>query len=109
VYKDRLVGAILIGDRSEFLEFRALIENKIELSEKRLQLLRSGKTAEPVIGKLVCSCAGVGDGNIRKKIGEGVTDLAALCQASGAGLGCGSCRPEVSALLETAKLAPVIN
>ena len=109
VYKDRLVGAILIGDRSEFLEFRALIENKIELSEKRLQLLRSGKTAEPVIGKLVCSCAGVGDGNIRKKIGEGFTDLPALCQASGAGLGCGSCRPEVSALLEIAKLAPVIN
>ncbi|MBL7742734.1 MAG: FAD-dependent oxidoreductase, partial [Chitinophagaceae bacterium] len=35
VHNDRLVGAILIGDKSEFLEFRNLIENKIELSEKR--------------------------------------------------------------------------
>jgi ferredoxin-nitrate reductase len=43
IHNDRLVGAILIGDKSEFLEFRNLIENKIELSEKRIQLLRSGK------------------------------------------------------------------
>jgi len=70
VHNDRLVGAILIGDKSEFLEFRDLIQNKTELSEKRLQLLRSGKKADPVIGKLVCSCAGVGEGNINKKIEE---------------------------------------
>lgn len=29
IHNDRLVGAILIGDKSEFLEFRNLIENKI--------------------------------------------------------------------------------
>ncbi len=43
IHNDRLIGAILIGDKSEFLEYRDLIENKMELSEKRLQLLRSGK------------------------------------------------------------------
>ena len=37
---DRLVGAILIGDKTEFIEFKALIENKIELSEKRLALVK---------------------------------------------------------------------
>lgn len=100
IHNDRLVGAILIGDKSEFLEFRDLIQNKMELSEKRLQLLRSGKKAEAVIGKLVCSCGNVGDGNIVNKIKEGCTELKALCQASGAGLGCGSCRPEVQAILE---------
>ncbi len=107
VHNDRLVGAILIGDKSEFLEFRDLIQNKIELSEKRLQLLRSGKKADPVIGKLVCSCAGVGEGNIKNKIQEGFTDLTALCQASGAGMGCGSCRPEVKALLENAGMITI--
>ena len=100
IHNDRLVGAILIGDKTEFLEFKDLISNKIELSEKRLELLRSGKKAEPVIGKLVCSCGSVGEGNITNKINEGCTELKTLCQASGAGMGCGSCRPEVQAILE---------
>jgi len=100
IHKDRLVGAILIGDKAEFLEFRDLIENKIELSERRLQLLRSNKKAEPLLGKLVCSCAAVGEGNIIAKIKEGCKDLVQLCQLSGAGMGCGSCRPEVKAILE---------
>jgi ferredoxin-nitrate reductase len=100
IHKDKLVGAILIGDKSEFLEFRDLIQNKMELSDKRLQLLRSGKKAEAVIGKLVCSCGNIGEGNIVNRIKEGCTELKALCQASGAGMGCGSCRPEVQAILE---------
>ncbi|UAY54717.1 nitrate reductase [Arachidicoccus terrestris] len=100
VHQDRLVGAILIGDKTEFLEFKSLIENKTELSEKRLQLLRSGKPAEPVLGKIVCSCGNVGEGNIMNKIKDGYLDLKALFQASGAGQGCGSCRSEVQAILD---------
>ncbi len=100
IYNDKLVGAILIGDKSEFLEFRDLIQDKIELSEKRLQLLRSGKKAEPVIGKIVCSCSNVGEGNLLNKINEGCRDLLQLCQLSGAGTGCGSCRSEVKAIFE---------
>lgn len=99
IHNDRLVGAILIGDKTEFPEFRDLIQNKIELSEKRLGLLRSNKKAEPVIGKLICSCGGVGEGNIINKINEGCTEFKALCAASGAAQGCGSCKPEVEALL----------
>ena len=100
VHQDRLVGAILIGDKSEFLEFRDLIANKTELSEKRLQLLRSGNTADPVLGKLICSCNNVGSGNIRKKIEGGCNTMKELCTITGAGTGCGSCRPEVKRLLE---------
>ncbi len=99
IHNDKLVGAILIGDKTEFIEFKGLIENEIELSEKRLALLRSGNKAEPVIGKLVCSCANVGEGNIRSKLEEGYTELTALCKASGAGQGCGSCRPEVQQII----------
>ena len=98
IHNDRLIGAILIGDKSEFLEYRKLIENKMELSEKRLHLLRSGKTAEPVYGKLVCSCNNVGQGNLEKKIEEGCRDHLQLCQVTGAGMGCGSCRSEVKAI-----------
>lgn len=99
IHNDRLVGAILIGDKTEFIEFKALIENKIELSEKRLALLRSGDKAEPVIGKLVCTCGNVGEGNILAKIKEGCTELKELCKVSGAGQGCGSCKPEIQQII----------
>lgn len=104
---DRLVGAILVGDKSEFAEFKELIESRIELSEKRLALLRSGKRAEPVKGKLVCSCNQVGEANLRGLIAGGLNDLASLCQASGAGLGCGSCKPEIQQILTKEKLPEV--
>ena len=100
IHQDRLVGAILIGDKSEFQEFRELIANKIELNEKRLQLLRSGKKSDPVLGKLVCSCNNVGSENLKMKINEGCTDFKQLCSVTGAGTGCGSCRPEVQRILE---------
>lgn len=97
---DRLVGAILIGDKSEFSEFRSLIENKIELSERRMQLLRSGSKVEPVLGKLVCSCNQVGEGNLIKLVAEGCHSLSTLCQRTGAGLGCGSCKPEIQQIIK---------
>jgi ferredoxin-nitrate reductase len=100
VHKDRLVGAILIGDKSEFQEFKELIANKTELGEKRLQLLRSGKKPEPVLGKLVCSCNTVGSDNIKNKIDDGCHDFKQLCALTGAGTGCGSCRPEVKKILD---------
>lgn len=100
IHQDRLVGAILVGDKEEFREFREWITAGIELSDKRINLLRSGTKAEPVSGRLVCSCNNVGSGNLTKKIEEGCTDLAALSAATGAGTGCGSCRPEIKKILD---------
>ena len=65
----------------------------------RATLLRSNKMAEPVIGNLICSCGGVGEGNIINRIKEGCTEFKTLCAASGAGQGCGSCKPEVESIL----------
>lgn len=101
VYQDRLVGAILMGDKSEFNEFRELIKSQTELGDKRAQLLMSGGPAkDPIAGKLVCSCNGVGEGNLEKAIHSGCRDLVTLCSSTGAGTGCGSCKPEVKAILE---------
>ena len=100
IHQDRLVGAILVGDKEEFREFREWITGKIELSDRRLQLLRSGARAMPVKGRLVCSCNNVGVGNLEDQIKGGSRELGALCAASGAGTGCGSCRPEVKRILE---------
>lgn len=101
VHNDKLVGAILMGDKTEFAEFKSLIESKTELSDKRLALLRSGEKAAPVLGKLVCSCNNIGRGNLEKAIEEGVENFNELCASTGAGLGCGSCKPEVKSILQS--------
>ena len=94
-----MVGAILLGDKTEFPEFKDLIKQKTELSEKRKQLLRTGKATKPVIGRLVCTCNSVGEGNLWEEIDNKTVNFEKLCQATGAGTGCGSCRPEVKAIL----------
>ncbi|MGN7812637.1 molybdopterin-dependent oxidoreductase [Flavobacterium sp. 22076] len=99
VKDDLLVGAILMGDKNEFAEFKTMIESKIELSDKRNTLLRGSSNAKPVLGKLVCSCSQVGAGNIEETIKSGVNDFTELCKNTGAGLGCGSCKTEVKEIL----------
>jgi ferredoxin-nitrate reductase len=100
VHKDRLVGAILMGDKSEFAEFKSLIEEKAELSKKRQELLRGKAPKEEMIGEMICSCGNVGKGNIIKSIKSGCKDFRQLCQQTGAGVGCGSCKPEVKHILD---------
>lgn len=100
IHQDRLIGAVLMGDKAEFAEFKELIENEVELSEKRKELLRSGQAAEPMLGRLVCSCSNVGTGNLEKAFESGCSTLAEACQNTGAGLGCGSCKGEVQQMLK---------
>ncbi len=92
-----------MGDKNEFAEFKILIESKIELSSKRNELLRGSSETKPVIGKLVCSCSQVGAGNIKEAIAQGCEDFTQLCNQTGAGLGCGSCKTEVREILENSK------
>jgi len=106
---DVLVGAILMGDKAEFAEFRKLIVQKTELAGLRNKLLRTGKPTEPMLGKLVCSCNNVGNGNIKKAIDKGFLDLDSVCNKTGAGLGCGSCRPEIKKMLEEMRQPVLIN
>ncbi|MFN3405434.1 MAG: molybdopterin-dependent oxidoreductase [Cytophagaceae bacterium] len=107
VYQDNLVGAILIGDKAQFNEFRELIKSRLELSEKRLNLILGSSSSQPAMGKLVCSCNNVGEGNLVKAIENGCSSMNDLCKTTGAGTGCGSCRPEVKALLEKLKEASI--
>ncbi|TGK07310.1 NAD(P)H-nitrite reductase [Leptospira semungkisensis] len=97
---DRLVGAILVGDKSEFAEFKGMISSGIELGDKRDRLLSGSSPLKPPIGALVCSCNGVGRGNIEQEIQNGVHTVQAIGASTGAGTGCGSCRPEISKILK---------
>ena len=104
VKDDLLVGAVLMGDKNEFAEFKTMIESKIEMADKRDTLLRGASNDVPVLGKLVCSCSQVGSGNIEEAIVQGCTDFTELCNRTGAGLGCGSCKTEVREILQNSKV-----
>ncbi|MGB3151419.1 MAG: (2Fe-2S)-binding protein, partial [Maribacter sp.] len=80
---------------------KRLIEEEIELSEKRNELLRGASNTAPLKGKLVCSCSQVGEGNVLDAVANGCSDFNKLCAETGAGLGCGSCKPEVKVLLDS--------
>lgn len=107
IHNDLLIGAILMGDKTEFAEYRNLIEHRIELSDKRTELLRSQQAKDPVLGRLVCSCNNVGIGNLEQKIRAGCHEFKALCESTGAGLGCGSCKPEIKTVLQ--QIAPKVS
>lgn len=100
VKDDVLVGAILLGDKAEFAEYKNLISLQSELGSKRMKLLRAGKPLEQVIGKLVCSCNNVGEGNILKALKNGIAGFENVCAETGAGTGCGSCKPEVMKIVQ---------
>ncbi len=96
---DRLVGCILLGDVRELERFRELHENDLELAEERDKLILAELKREPMRGELVCSCRSVGTENIRAAFARGECDMAAVQACTGAGSGCGSCRPEIARIL----------
>ena len=104
VKDDLLIGAVLMGDKSEFAEFKTMIESKIEMADKRDKLLRGSSNDVPLLGELVCSCSQVGSGNLEEAISKGCTDFTELCKKTGAGLGCGSCKTEVREILHNSKV-----
>ncbi|WP_299628432.1 nitrate reductase [uncultured Tateyamaria sp.] len=59
----------------------------------------------PDPGATVCSCMSVGINTLRTAIAEGVATLDELATCTGAGTNCGSCKPELAALLATSPQA----
>jgi ferredoxin-nitrate reductase len=97
---DRLVGAFFMGDDLEMAEYRTLVEQGLELGEKRERLLRPSGPATALSGRVICSCHQVGEGNILSAIRGGCRTLGQLAEKTRAGTGCGSCKPELTGLLK---------
>ncbi|MGN6370783.1 MAG: molybdopterin-dependent oxidoreductase [Phycisphaerae bacterium] len=114
--RDRLIGAICMGDTAEFSRYLEWISSGWELDEDRETLLRPSAVGRPALdGPLVCSCHHVGRHTIEKAAGGkdsagegavngGVSDdlpshcrglVERVCEMTKAGTGCGVCRPEI--------------
>lgn len=96
---EKLAGVILIGDKADFVEYKNLIASGIELGDKKEKLLSGGNTAKPPKGAVICSCNSVGRGNIEDEFKNGVCNFESIMTTTGAGTGCGICRPEVNKII----------
>ncbi|RMJ02770.1 Nitrate reductase [Marinobacter litoralis] len=67
--------------------------------EQRWSLLAAGQADAEPVGALVCSCFQVGENAILRAIHEGCRSVEALGETLKCGSNCGSCLPEVRALL----------
>ncbi len=112
----RLAGAILLGDGTMTPRLLQLFDRREILPENRAELLfpLSGESKEINVADLpdtaqICNCNGVSKGKIVAAVKAGKRSLKMLYDATRAGTGCGSCKPQVQALLELASDGLVIN
>lgn len=102
VREGRLVAARLFGETETLDWLRALL-----LAGTDIQPYRHALFAPTVPQQLsawvpphtVCTCLGVSETVICAAIAQGAKSVEAVAQVCGAGSECGSCRPEIGALL----------
>jgi len=101
----RLDGCMFVGPPAVLPSWdvvRGLFESdKIEESDRRLLLSGSGGDGTSKTGPIVCACFGIGLPAIREAIAKGdAMTVADIGKKLRAGTNCGSCIPELRAIIE---------
>ncbi len=102
-----LLGAILVGDTSDYGNLLQLALNNIALPDNPEGLiLPAGSGEKPVLGvdslpdsAQICSCFDVSKGDIVKAVQAGCHTVAMLKSETRAGTGCGGCIPLLTQVL----------
>jgi nitrite reductase (NADH) large subunit len=98
----RLVGAILVGDTSAAGTLVQHFDRGDLLPEDPLELLcQSAPVADPAT-RVVCNCHKITEGELCEAVARGAATVEALCDATKAGTGCGSCKGELGQILAKA-------
>lgn len=102
--QNKLLGAVLVGDTSEYDTLLQYALNAIDLPEFPESLILPNSEGAPVLGAdslpsaaILCSCHNVTKGNIVTAIDEGCKSLGEIKTCTKASTGCGGC----AALLKT--------
>ncbi|MEM8841748.1 MAG: molybdopterin-dependent oxidoreductase [Pseudomonadota bacterium] len=97
--RDRTLG-VLYADRQPVAVARSHVIAKFATLSPNDLLAGRPSMYQPDPGALVCACMGVGAKTIVHAIAaQGLTSVEAIGEATTAGTSCGSCRPELHALL----------
>ena len=96
---NRLLAALFIGPEPVALS-RDHVALRLDGAQPGHTLAGAAHAGSPDAGPTICACLNIGLNTIRAAIESGrALSVAALGEALGAGTSCGSCRPELSALL----------
>ena len=106
--RKQLLGAILVGDASDYGSLQQLVLNHMPIPEHPEELIlpaRSGAARGVGVdmlpeSALVCSCNSVSKGQLCSAIAAGSTSLGALKKATKAATSCGGCGPLAKAILD---------
>ncbi|HBP96389.1 MAG TPA: nitrite reductase (NAD(P)H), partial [Pantoea agglomerans] len=104
-----LLGAVLVGDTSDYGNLLQLVLNAIPLpANPEALILPAGSGDKPAIGvdslpdtAQICSCFDVSKGDIIKAVQGGCHTVAALKSSTRAGTGCGGCIPLITQVLNS--------
>ncbi len=96
--KSKLLGAVLVGDNSEYDSLLQYMLNGIDLPDSPEGLILPMADNKPVLGAealpdtaTICSCHNVTKGDIISSIDNGSFDLPAVKSCTKASTGCGGC------------------
>jgi nitrite reductase (NADH) large subunit len=98
-----LVGAMLVGNTAATAALVQLFDRGDPLPEDPLEILCQARGMGAPFERLVCNCHKVTDKTLRAAIEGGADSLEALCDATKAGTGCGSCKGELGQLIASLK------
>src|SRR5690606_1822373 len=105
----RLAGAILLGETSRGAHLLQLRDRGQSVPDSRAELLFPAPDAggEVRVEDLpddaqICNCNGVSKGQLVAAVAGGCRSMKTLCGATRAGMGCGSCKGQVEAILNFA-------
>lgn len=113
----KLLGAILVGDTTDYGNFLQLFLNEVDLPESPESLILPNVEA-PVMGvdvlpdtAQICSCFNVTKGELCSAVSEGATSVGELKACTKASSGCGGCSALVKSVLdsELVKLGVEVN
>jgi NAD(P)H-dependent nitrite reductase large subunit len=108
VRNQRLAGAIVIGDGAAVPAILRAFADSAIVPENRADLMFRPADAYPARPQsvpdtaLICNCNGVTKAQIIEAVLGGARGFRAVCDATRASTGCGSCKPEVQAIIELA-------
>ncbi|MCG9576743.1 nitrite reductase large subunit NirB [Vibrio tubiashii] len=104
----KLLGAVMVGDTSDYGDLLQLMLNEIDLPEHpdALILPAHAGAEKPTLGAdalpdsaVICSCFDVTKGKIAEAVAQGHHTIGDIKAVTGAGTGCGGCIPLVTSVL----------
>lgn len=102
----KMLGAMLVGCAEAAPALVQMYDRDEPLPPNRLDVLATGNAPTTAAEREVCNCHHVSESAIVDAIRDGCDTLPALCDATSAGTGCGSCRGQLTSLLTTHAKVP---